>query len=273
MATLQATPLFIRSSALPATFKGSPDDLREEIVKRLQIVSPSGINFIYVGDSEPTSNVGPWLKDGTKWYVYSESIKRYVPSDVSDSVSDEIQIGDSTPASSTPPIWLRTVGGGPITWYFWNGTQWVPGMNIVQSGPTASRPTSPTSLQQYYDTDISCLIWWERGDWRTVAGTPGDVKIVVTELLSAALTLNPGWQVLGADQQSWRGRYIAQATIDAEQTLSVAANVGQRNSRETYGETDGVSIDAHTHGGTVAAQPASGVPYPPTIALWHLVKL
>jgi hypothetical protein len=258
---LQKTNLVIQSAPLPQTFKGTPDILRKEIVARLLIKSPGGTVFINVGDSEPNSNVGPWLKEGKKFYVYDEATKRYVPLDVSDSVSDEFQIGETTPLTSTPAVWLRTTSGQPVTWYFWNGVQWVPGMNIVQSGPTANRPASPFNLQQYYDSDISVLLWWERGAWRTVGGSPGDVKIVQTELLSQALTQNPGWAVLGAAQQSWRGRYISQATQDAAQTLTVGAGIAQRNSRETFGETDGVQLNA-----------ASPVPYPPTIALWHLVK-
>jgi hypothetical protein len=145
-------------------------------------------------------------------------------------------------------------------------------MNIVQSGTTANRPTSPFDLQQYYDTTISALIWWERAAWRTVDGVLGDVKFVVTQLLSTALAQNPGWEVLGASQQSWRGRVISQATNDAEQTLTVAASIGPRSSRETFGETDGISVDGHLHGGAGAGADASPVTYPPTIALWCLVK-
>jgi hypothetical protein len=259
---LQKTNLVIESAPLPTTFKGDPDDLRKAIVERLQIKSPSTTNFIFIGDTEPTSNVGPWLKDGNKWYVFDEQTKRYVPADVGDSVTDEFVISEGTPTSSTPAVWLRTQNGAPVTWFFWNGTQWTPGMNIVQSGITADRPADPFALQQFYDTTISALIWWERAAWRTVDGVPGDVKIVATQLLSAALAQNPGWEVLGASQQSWRGRYVSAATQDAEQTLTVASGVAQRSSREIYGETDGVQIDA-----------ASPVPYPPTIALWHIVKL
>ena len=270
---LQKTNLIIESAPLPQTFAGKPDDLRKAIVERLLIKSPGGTAFITVSDSEPNSNVGPWLKDGKKLYVYDETTKRYIPLDTSDSVSDEIQISESTPLTSSPPVWLRTISGQPVTWYFWNGVQWVPGMNIVQSGPTANRPSSPFNLQQYYDSDISCLIWWERGAWRTVDGVPGDVKIVQTQLLSSALTQNPGWVVLGAAQQSWRGRYISQAASDSEQSLTVPLGVANRAARETYGETDGVSLDGHLHTpGVTDGADASPVPYPPTIALWHLVK-
>jgi len=274
---LQDTNLFLESAPIPATWVGTPDNLREEIFKRVKIKSPAGLQFIYTGDSEPTSNIGPWLKGGTKWYVYDENIKRYVPVDVSDSVSDEIQISESTPASSSPPIWLRTLGGKPVELYYWDGALWTPSMSIVQSGTTAERPTSPFNLQQYYDTTISCLIWWERGQWRTVSGVLGDVKQVWTELLSDALTQNPGWELLGASAQSVRGRVLAQAAKDSQQTFTVDAGVAQRQSRETYGETDGISMDTHTHpasGPLDATGPAvaSPVPYPPTLALWTLVK-
>jgi hypothetical protein len=102
---------------------------------------------------------------------------------------------------------------------------------------------------------------------------PGDVKQVATILLSDALTHNPGWEYFGSSNQALRGRVLAQATYDAQQTFAVDAGVAQRTSQEVYGETDGVSMDGHTHGGTVAPEPASAVPYPPTIALWTLVKL
>jgi hypothetical protein len=74
---LQKTNLVIESAPLPATFKGKPDALRKAIVERLLIKSPGGTVFITVGDSEPNSNVGPWLKGGTKMYVYDEVTKRY----------------------------------------------------------------------------------------------------------------------------------------------------------------------------------------------------
>ena len=44
--------------------------------------------------------------------------------------------------------------------------------------------------------------------------------------------------------------------------LTVDPNLAQRAAFETFGETDFVKIDN-----------TSPVPYPPEIALWHLVKL
>lgn len=272
---LKDTNLVLQMAPIPLTFNGSPNDLATEMIRRMKIVSPSGTNFIFIGDVEPTSNVGPWLKDGTKWYVWSSEINRYVPLDISDSLTLPFWASASTPPSTPPFVWLKTTKdatdqdpsiGSAIGWYVFDGSQWSPYNSIVLSGPTGARPSSPVEYQQFYDTDISVLIWWERGQWRTVSGVPGDVKAVVSETLTLALTNNPGWVVLGQTNQALRGRIVMQAAKDSgtspETILSVGANIAQRAALETFGESDGVQINN-----------ASPVPYPPQLALWHLVKL
>jgi hypothetical protein len=271
---LSDTNLLIQMAPLPATFKNTPQQLAAEMVRRMKIVSPSGTNFIFIGDTEPASNVGPWLRDGTKWWVFDDGIKRYVPLDISDSLTLPFFMGASIPATSDPPVWLKTSHdptstdssfGNPISWYVWNGSQWIPYVGIVLSGPTASRPVGPVDYQQYYDTDIACLIWFERSQWRTISGVPGDIKFVSFEILTDALTANPGWILFGAANQNFRGRYISQATMDAGPSpatdLTTTAGVAHRAAFTTYGETDGVQLNG-----------ASPVPYPPTIALFCLVK-
>jgi hypothetical protein len=272
---LKPTNLLVQMGQIPPTFKGTPQELATAMVERMKIVSPASINFIFVGDVEPTSNVGPWLKNGNSWWVFDSDLKRYVPQDLTDAETKWFHMGATTPTESDPSLWMRTTKdateadpsfGTPVGWYQWNGTAWEPYVSIVSSGATADRPASPVAFQQFYDTDIEALIWYERNQWRTVSGLPGDVKAVAFETLSEALAHNPGWDVFGASNQSIRGRWISQATKDSgvtpETDLSVGAGVAERAAFETFGETDGVQIDS-----------SSDVPYPPTIALWHLIKL
>lgn len=273
---LRDTNLLIEMSGLPPTFRGTPQEFFAEAVRRMKIVSPNGTNFIYIGDIEPTSNVGPWLKNGDRWYVFDEDLKRYVPLNIEDSEKSWFFVQASVPDDVDPPLWLKTEkdsteaspGFGEIVgWYFWNGALWVPFNSIVRSGTTANRPANPVDLQQYYDTTIATLIWWERSQWRTVSGTPGDIKAVAFDTLAEALTFNPGWEVLGAENQNVRGRWISQATKDSPGSggttdLSVGSGIAERAAFEVFGETDGVAIDS-----------SSDVPYPPTIAFWHLVKV
>lgn len=264
---LQDTNLIIQSAPIPVTFRGTPDQFRIAMVERFKIVSPSGIFFFVVSDTEPTSNVGPWLKNGTQWWVFDEATKRYVPLDITASEKLWFQTNNETPATVTPPVWLRTdVFGNPQSWLRYNGTAWVSFNGIPHSGPTSARPSQPVELQQFYDTDISVLIWWERGAWRTVAGVLGDVKHVAFSTLSEALLRNPGWAVLGETNQTLRGRYIVQAAKDSgatpETTLTTDTGVPVRAAFEVFGETDTVQVP----GG--AGDPV----YPPTIGLWTLVK-
>jgi hypothetical protein len=89
------------------------------------------------------------------------------------------------------------------------------------------------------------MIHWERGAWRTVSGTPGDLKYVAFGKLADALVANPGWALFGASNQNQRGRIIMQAAMNDDNTspVSVNPNLAQRAAGETFGETDFVAIN------------------------------
>lgn len=259
---------------LPATFKGSPQDLATEMVKRMKILSPNGTNFIFIGDVAPTSNVGPWLKDGTQWWVWDDQTNQYVPLDLSASITAPFVIQNSTPAgSTTTPLWLKTTQdatdtnpshGDPIGWFLWDGTVWQPFVSIITSGPTTSRPAIPDPFQQFYDTTINAMIWWERSAWRTVSGVVGDIKFVTAGTATAALTQNPGWTIFSPSVNT-NGRVLSMATqdqgVNPQTVLPVAAGVNPHSAYDTFGEA-------------VLLQTAvtSSVTEPPTLALWCLVK-
>jgi hypothetical protein len=272
---LVATDLFIQMGPIPPTFIGTPQALADAMVQRMKIMSPGGTNFIFTGDTAPTSNVGPWLR-GKQWWVWDPDTKQYVPLDLSASLTIPFFIGNSTPSGTSPTVWLQTTQdattsaptafGMPIGWNVWNGTSWVPFVGIVTSGPTANRPTSPANLQQFYDTDISCLIWWERSQWRTVSGVPGDLKFVVFTTLAAALVANPGWDLFGRNTPGFLGRGLVAATQDAvgsngSSTFAPVPGVPARHAFDTFGEAN-----------QIATSGSSGLVYPPSMAFWLLVK-
>jgi hypothetical protein len=266
------TNLFIQMAQLPVTFKGTPQELSIEMVKRMRIVSPNGVNFIYIGDVEPTSNVGPWLKGGTQWWVWDDNTNRYKPQDLSASFTAPYAIGNSTPSVNNPPVWLRTTQdatdlaptsyGEPIGWYIFDGQAWIPFNSVVNSGSTASRPSSPADFQQYYDTDISTLIWWERAMWRTVSGVPGDVKFVVTSTGAAALTQNPGWTLVS----QYGGLTPVAATSDPGGAPVTSFPPVTGAPPQIQGAITGTGPQQ------LQVSALSTLNYTPTIALWALVK-
>lgn len=273
---LVSTNLFIQAGQLPVTFKGSPQDLFTAMIQRMKIVSPNGVNFIFIGDVEPTSNVGPWLKGGTQWWVWDDATNQYEPLDLSASFTPPYAIGNSTPSTTNPPLWLQTTQdatdlaptayGEPIGWMLFDGANWVPFDSIPLSGNTASRPSSPANLQQYYDTDISCLIWFERGAWRTVSGVLGDVKFVTSSTAAAALTQNPGWALYGTVNQASLGAALVGASQDPGaapvEQLSPITGVNP----QAQGATGGAGPQL------LQVNPTSTLVFTPTLALWCLVK-
>jgi hypothetical protein len=223
--SLKDTSLIVQAAPLPVTFEGTPNDFLAAMVQRMRVVSPNGANFIFIGDVAPTTNVGPWLKGGTQWYVWDNTTNSYVPLDVSASITIPYWIGNATPTGNSPPVWLQTTNnstdqnpngfGTPISWYFWNGTGWQTFNSVPQSGSTAGRPGSPVNFQQYFDTDINVLLHWERAAWRTVSGSPGDTKFVTSITAASALLQNPGWLIFSDSITAYRGRALSQATQDA----------------------------------------------------------
>lgn len=261
------TNLILQSAPIPATFDGTPVELQAAIISRCKIVSASGTSFFVISDIEPTSNVGPWLKNGTQWWVFSTATNRYVPLDISASETVWYFLGNSTPPGVDPPLWLKTERdatttdssyGRALGWYEWTGAVWRPFVGVIASGTTAERPTNPVEYERFYDTDINVEIWWNRGKWRTVSGSPGDLKFALFETLQEALQFNPGWILNGASNQAFRGRVISQATADSGggNPLSTGAGVPQRQAFETF-----------THSVT-----AGGTDIVPAMALYALVK-
>lgn len=253
---LFTTNLVIVAAQLPPDFSGQPQEFFEALVERMSIQSPQGSSFFVVGDSEPSSNVGPWLKGGTQWWVFDINQGKYVPLDISASLN-LFFVGPTTPsapASTDPNLWLRTFETRAIGWYGWDGTTWRPLSNVPPSGSTAQRPTNPVDLEPFWDTDINCLIHWERGSWRTVTGVPGDIKFVAQSLLSDALKFNPGWQYLAKDDQSIRGLVMGIASQDGgggPDVFPTASGLTPRSSGDKDGEEMHVltseEIEQHTH--------------------------
>lgn len=80
--TLNQQSIFLNVSfgSLPEGFcPASMQDLGAAIAARLIISSNQSFSSFAVGSLEPTSNVGPWLKDCLEWFVFDDATARYVP--------------------------------------------------------------------------------------------------------------------------------------------------------------------------------------------------
>lgn len=268
---LQRTGLVIVAAPLPPDFCGTLQEFHEALVERYQILSPSGIAFFSQGSVLPSSDMGLFLLNGTQLYVFDPNQGIYVPLDITASETPDFFVGPDdpgTPGPGQPLFWLRTNGNRLVGVYAWTGSEWRASANIDNSGATAQRPVNPTDLEHYFDSDINVELRFERGQWRTSGGSPGDVKSVTHTTLAEALRHNPGWDLLGRDDQSIRGRLIGQAAKDPGVTptdsFATDSGITPRAAGEKAGfETvilSSTEVEPHTHlVGILAPADANGI--------------
>jgi len=72
-------PVAFRVSPFPTNADYTPQEFADALVARMSIESPTTISFFVSGPTAPTSNVGPWLKNGLTWYVFDTPTAAYVP--------------------------------------------------------------------------------------------------------------------------------------------------------------------------------------------------
>ena len=261
---MDTLPFVIQFVPLPPTFRGKPSEFAQEIVSRMSIAAaPGSVGFIYPGTDEPGSNVGLWLKGGQLW-VWDNETSKYIPQDISHAYSPKIDYGDTEPTNPLTPLWVKTVDGRAVGLFSVEGDTPATVGCIPASGPTSGRPTNPVDLERYWDTDCGTLIHWERAMWRTVAGTPGDVKWVTHLTLAEAERRNPGWQVLGSADSKLRGRSLVSATKDPGETPIGVVPPDSGTPERIAGTLYGGDKFAVLAGGAAQTQGA--------VALWALQK-
>lgn len=119
------------SSVVPVSFRVSPfptnadyttQEFADALVARLSIESPTTISFFVSGPTAPTSNVGPWLKNGVTWYVWDTPTAAYVPQ-VIESQSLKYIFQNGAPDHNFYTFWGSVDGSGKAQsiQYFYNG--------------------------------------------------------------------------------------------------------------------------------------------------------
>lgn len=186
--------------------------------------------------------------------------------------------------------WFKTDDdGNPLGWFGWNGSAWVPIPNVLPNGATSARPLNAIEGQQYFDTDINVQLVYNRSQWRTASGSPGDVKAVKAASLSAALDLNPGWSqdpdsigrsIFGVSDGS--GFEFGDTGGEVTHVLTVEELPAHAHSMPAAGNHLQADGNAANPAGIVAGQTptttgsiGSGAAHnnmPPYVCYWYLIK-
>jgi len=115
-------PVSFRVAPFPDNADYTPQEFADALVARLSIESPTTISFFVSGPTAPTSNVGPWLKNGVTWYVWDTPTASYVPQ-VIESQSLRYIFQNGAPDHNFYTFWgsLNGTGKAQSIQYFWNG--------------------------------------------------------------------------------------------------------------------------------------------------------
>jgi hypothetical protein len=166
MADETPLPITITMASLPVGFRGTPQQLADAIAERLQLVTQQTFALFSVGATEPTSDVGPWAKDGSTWYYFDSETGAYVPF-IIPQASLQFQISQTEPTEDGINVWyeidengepeaikLRVVSGGSVTWqsaYYLKTetyTQAETDLAIIKQGRYAAR-AKPNAAASY----------------------------------------------------------------------------------------------------------------------------
>lgn len=207
MPTPSPLNFYVRAGALPPNFDGTLPEILQAFAERLVVVADKRYNSFVVGTVEPANDQGPWLRiyenGRAAWHNYLVDTGRYSP--VEAFVEPPYQVStnapDAAPADEEdgqPPaarLWFQTDDtGAHRTSYWWTGTAWkVLGLQIP-TGPFTERPAMPRQGEKFFDTTLHVELIYDRGKWRTVSGSPGDIKFVRAGTIGEALLKNPGWE-------------------------------------------------------------------------------
>jgi len=111
--------------SLPPVIAWTPQQLADAIAERLSLVTSQSFALFVTGSTEPSSNVGPWLKDGNSWWVWSDVDGGYVPQTINSSSLGYI-ISSTQPDHNLYQVWIQTeVSGSPIAIKTYFSGSWV----------------------------------------------------------------------------------------------------------------------------------------------------
>ncbi len=120
----QNIPLNFRLSPLPMQ-PMTPQQFADAMVARLTAESTNTISFFASGSVAPTSNVGPWLKNDSTWYVWSNALGQYIPQTLDSSGLRYVAQQAPGPDQTKYTFWIQLDGTGKAqSIQYYSGGAW-----------------------------------------------------------------------------------------------------------------------------------------------------
>lgn len=220
-------PISLSMGSLPSTVQWTPQQLADAIAARLSLVTSQTFALFVTGSTAPTSNVGPWLKNGKEWWVWSNSDGAYVPIDIVQASLGYI-ISSSAPDSSVYQFWIETApGGSPLAIKIYFSGAWVDvyatkfadystttQMNTAIAAAVAGIPAAPSTYPGVGSNSVA----------QSIPTTSVSTKILIT-----VATINPAPGPINTGTSRYEvpatGNYLVSATTQFDNNTATASGV------------------------------------------------
>jgi hypothetical protein len=226
-------PLNIEMAALPPNVASTPQQLADMIAARLFITTQQSFALFVSGSTEPGSNVGPWLKDGTTWYVWDSVSGDYVPQTIEPS-SLGYFIGNSAPDPTVYSFWIETaVSGEPLALKIYYSGSWtdvyadtLSNYLTIAAAALAYQPLN-ANLTTLTTSTLGDIIYSSATNTLSkLAGHTAATKRFLTQTGTGTVSAAPAWAAIAAgDIPDISATYLTVATAAATyQTIAGMAN-------------------------------------------------
>jgi hypothetical protein len=149
----------VKAKPLPSNFRGTPQQLLEAILSRLEIIDDKA-TFV-ISDVQPTTNVGPWFKNGKQLWVWDSEEETYIPLDTSEGVLSQVAIQAEAPDPAEYSYWFQ-VSTGPVSsglYYYLDGAWTKPDSAVTPGSLTEEKAADGAVTSANLLAPIRVLKW------------------------------------------------------------------------------------------------------------------
>ena len=144
-----------QTEPLPENFSGTPQQLLEAILDRLEV--NSDLETFHTGPNPPAPNSGPWFKNGVELYGWNGT--EYTPVFTPDTSPRQIYAGETAPDFLKYSYWLKYSGNTVEGLYYYGGNTvgWVAATYGVANGSITTNKLALGSVTTEKILDNSIL--------------------------------------------------------------------------------------------------------------------
>lgn len=192
-------PVTLDFGTLPNNGQGyTPQEFANKLGTNGRVFTEQDFALFTIGATAPTSDTGPWAKDGNSWYYWDSGTGTYVPFEIP-AASLGYFVGNATPDPTVYTFWIQLDGSGsPLAIKTYYSGAWVD----VYAASIASFLTIAAAAATYAPLASPVLTGTPAAP--TAAPGTNTTQLATTAFVTAAIAAIPGVSIV-AGQGVFRG--------------------------------------------------------------------